>query len=605
MSDFNVIKKMIREANVPHFDLTKNRINSLSQIVETPVPLGPAEWDELLKLNDPTVNCAIVVDQRASGDVKIEAIQNMKASIDANKKYFIPMLFDEKDKPLNLLTRKASFEFAESVDWGLFNRRLDMYLAVNDNLKELPFAGTHVEEFLLTKLLDGGILSTREESDYSNYKFIEYYSDEEILEELIDDYGKRNECVMTAVMNNKSASTEIRNKACMIGADFRFVNTEQDINTTKEIYRSSVYGIEKTCDDTMAMSSGTMCIESMIHHNLLPESCELDLLRRFCYNEINIDIKLITEMIEKSKNLSVVTEAATLSKAKLVLAAIKNSIIPNETLKNLMEKELSSVEANRTKAITTAKKEKFVQLLRHGTYSEDTYQRLGKVFSDERFIFDKMVSTSIKTPKDVLDKITTHPKMNAWSQMFAIANSNMPNEFSLLEKRRCISTLEAVASDCLAGYGSIIVIPSAQFLPRYDTMQNEKLRNLLQTMIDSGQEASIKCAKRYLNTLDKKDVYEKARDSIGKRDISTMSEKEIIAEKEAIIDTIFEKEPAQVHLYRKDVENKDVTSYGNHYNMFRVLEGLIKHSERYEQLDTKLKEIGDKNFMHIFVAEER
>ena len=451
----------------------------------------------------------------------------------------------------------------------------------------------------------GSASSATEENDYMSYKFIEHYSDEETLEEIIDDYDSQNECIVTGIMNNKFVSMETKKKACLVGADFRFVNTEQDMDIAKEMYRSSVYGIDKTCDDTTAISAGTMCIESMIYHNLLPESCELDLLRKFCANEINIDIKLIEKMIENSKNLSVVTEAANETKAKLVIAAFKNPICPNNILENIMEKELKKAEANRAKAITTTKKEKFVQLLRYGTYSEDTYARLGNVFSDERFIFDKMVSTSVKTPKDVLNKIAVHPKMNSWHQMFAIANNNMPNEFSITEKRKCISTIEAVASDCLAGYGCLIVIPQGQFLPKYDTRQNEKLRELLKSMIDSGQEVAKKCAKQYLKTLDKKDMYEKAKDNIGKRNISELTIEELQAEKEAILDSIFEKKPALIHLYGKDIEYKDVSAYGNYYNKFRILEGLIKHSERYEQLDIKIKEIADRETMKLFTGEER
>jgi hypothetical protein len=53
------------------------------------------------------------------------------------------------------------------------------------------------------------------------------------------------------------------------------------------------------------------------------------------------------------------------------------------------------------------------------------------------------------------------------------------------------------------------------------------------------------------------------------------------------------------------VENKDVTSYGNHYNMFRILEGLLKHAERYEQLDIREKEIADRETMKMFLGEER
>jgi hypothetical protein len=469
----------------------------------------------------------------------------------------------------------------------------------------LPFAGSHVEEFLLTNVVDGAILSGREENDYESYRFIEHFSDEEILEEIIDDYSSRNECVITAVMNNKFASSDIKKKACLIGADVRFINTEQDQEMIKEIYRSSVYGIEKTCGDTYAISSGTMCIESMIHHNLLPESCELDLLRKFCSNEINIDIKLIEEMIEKSKNLSVVTEAANLSKAKLVTAAIKNPIIPNDMLNQLMEKELKKAEENRAKAITMSKKEKFVQLLRNGSYPENIYERLGKVFSDELFIFNKVTSTSIKTPVNILEKMSIHPKINSWDQMFAMINMKMPKEFSNEEKRRCISTLQAVASDCLAGYGSLIVIPTGQFLPKYDTIQNTKLRELLNDIISNGNEASKKCGNRYLKTLDEKDMYEKAKDNIGKTNINELNAKEVRAEMSAIIDSIFEKTPAIVHLYGKDVENKDVTSYGNHYNMFRILEGLLKHAERYEQLDIREKEIADRETMKMFLGEER
>ena len=66
------------------------------------------------------------------------------------------------------------------------------------------------------------------------------------------------------------------------------------------MYRSSVYGIDRNCDDTTAMSAGTMCIQSMIHYNLLPESCELDLLRKFCSNEIKIDIILGNNIISLS-----------------------------------------------------------------------------------------------------------------------------------------------------------------------------------------------------------------------------------------------------------------------------------------------------------------
>jgi hypothetical protein len=338
--DKNVIKKMIRNADVPHFEIPKHRLENLEKIVMSEIPLAPVEWDAYLKTGDPVIQCAILADQRASGEVKVEAVNNIKCMIDSNKKVLLPMLFDKKDNIFDLLTRNASYELANAIKWGAFNDKLRMFLAVNDNVKELPFAGSHVEEFLLTNLVDGAILSGREENDYESYRFIEHFSDEEILEEIIDDYSSRNECVITAVMNNKFASSDIKKKACLIGADVRFINTEQDQEMIKEIYRSSVYGIEKTCGDTYAISSGTMCIESMIHHNLLPESCELDLLRKFCSNEINIDIKLIEEMIEKSKNLSVVTEAANLSKAKLVTAAIKNPIIPNDMLNQLMEKEL-------------------------------------------------------------------------------------------------------------------------------------------------------------------------------------------------------------------------------------------------------------------------
>ena len=603
--DKNVIKKMIRNANVPHFEIPKHRLENLEKIVMSEIPLAPVEWDTYLKTGDPVIQCAILADQRASGEVKVEAVNNIKGMIDSNKKVLLPMLFDKKDNIFGLLTRNASYELANAIKWGAFNDKLRMFLAVNGDVKKLPFAGSHVEEFLLTNLVDGAILSGREENDYESYRFIEYFSDEEILDEIVDDYGSRNECVITGVMNNKFASPDIKKKACLIGADVRFLNTEQDMDITKEIYRSSVYGIEKTCEDTYAISSGTMCIESMIHHNLLPESCELDLLRKFCSNEINIDIKLIEEMIEKSKNLSVVTEAANLSKAKLVTAAIKNPIIPNDILNQLMEKELKKAEENRAKAITMSKKEKFVQLLRNGSYPESVYERLGKVFSDELFIFNKITSTSTKTPVDVLEKMSVHPKINSWDQMFAMANMKMPKEFSNEEKRKCISTLQAVASDCLAGYGSLIVIPAGQFLPKYDTIQNTKLRELLNDMVKNGNEASKKCGARYLKTLDEKDLYEKAKDNIGKTNIDELSAKEVRAEMSAIIDSIFEKAPAVVHLYGKDVENKDVTSYGNHYNMFRILEGLLKHAERYEQLDIREKEIADRETMKMFIGEDR
>ena len=605
MVDKNVVKKMIRNADVPHFEIPKNRLENLSKISLTEVPLGPSEWNELLKTGDPVIYCAILADERASGEIKVEAINNIKAMIDSNKKVLLPMLFDKKDNIFDILTRQASYEFVESIKFGAFNDKLRMYLAVNNDVKELPFAGSHVEEFILTKLVNGGILSGREENDYESYRFIEHYSDEETLEEIVDDYRSCNECVITGVMNNKFVSPDVRKKACLVGADFRLVNVEQDIEIIKDMYRSSVYGIDKTCDDTYAISSGTMCIESMIHHNLLPESCELDLLRKFCSNEINIDIKLIEEMIEKSKNLSVVTEAANLSKAKLVTAAIKNPIIPNDILNQLMEKALKKAEENRAKAITMSQKEKFVQLLRNGSYPESVYERLGKVFSDELFIFNKITSTSTKTPVDVLEKMSVHPKTNLWDKMFAMANIKMPKEFSNEEKRKCISTLQAVASDCLAGYGSLIVIPAGQFLPKYDTIQNTKLRELLNDMIKNGNEASKKCGARYLKTLDEKDLYEKAKDNIGKTNIDELSAKEVRAEMNAIIDSIFEKTSAVVHLYGKDVENKDVTSYGNHYNMFRILEGLLKHAERYEQLDIREKEIANRETMKAFVGEDR
>ena len=110
MSELNLLKKMAREANVPHFDITKGKIEGLSKIVETEVPLGPAEWDELVKRGDPLVYCAILADQRAPSDIKIAAIHGVRKLIDSNKKVFLPMLFDKDKNIFDLLTRKASFE---------------------------------------------------------------------------------------------------------------------------------------------------------------------------------------------------------------------------------------------------------------------------------------------------------------------------------------------------------------------------------------------------------------------------------------------------------------------------------------------------------------
>lgn len=591
---YKIGEKMLSDWGTVIFPMTEERYNVISKIMNAKTePLSDEDWDKILKKEDLYEYCALLT-YSAPETVKIQAINNAKIiALLPNEEFFLPLLFSSDTNIAYHMSMRASNEFAHAVNLGLFLDKVNDYLQKNPDAHELPFSGTYVEKYLLERILRSDELSNERYDDYKTYRMIETYKNEEELKAILGDLSTNNECVMTAIMNNPHISDEMKQEAFLYGADITKIKTPQKNEIIKNIYSAVAMDTNTKEMSVYMLAQVSQCIDNLVKHVGLPESCELDLYKKVGHSELPIDITTMETMIEKTPYISVLKEVVDNSRShRLLQAVLKNELSPDKMALDIINRCIDN-----TPLTPFYKKEIVLTAVRHRKISNELYNRIISTFKPQKDEIAKNLAINPLTPKSLLKIIIEDKENTDLSRAIAVFNLESIDSFSetsdcnsLECKRKFLNTVCAIAN--VWHYQETKMLPiKEQFFPDYTETENQTLRDILQKIINEKKAPAAQYAKKYLEIIEKKDMCKRMRDGCY-TSIDSLTNKELETIKEETLDKVFCSSPSQINVYGTKKQEKTVAFAGRHsdyYHPFLIYRDLILYADIYQDITDKIE----------------
>lgn len=591
---FSVMKRMKSEVCISDTTLTEDRLDTINKIMDS--AFGQAttsSWESFLDTNDPCVWCGILLSPSAPDRVKIQAIEKASLIKDPNSRFFLPILFAEKELGLVFMSESVSEKFVEKISYGNFLNKLRLYLKKTDSNK-LPFSNTHIEDMLIKKLLlnYNKKLSSAQRNSFFSYKILELYRNEDKLKKFLGDLSQHNEFVRTAIVNNPYLSTEIKREAFLIGCDISQITTPQEPDIVMDIYMSAMDSLEA---ESPSKSLAIGCICNLIKHNLLPESCELDFIKKYINGEIDYFATTVRLMLRNTKYDSVLKEVI----EKKPIPELMAEVVLNKNTPNGVA--ITAVKNINTKFYNTEQYKKLEPLLLNiaqtAELPEDLCEKIVKCSRDKKELVIGTLCTNSRTPVSFLEKVIDDEAQPIITRTIALFNLKSKDAFTRHDAQIFLNTVCAIAEiHSLEPSKHLELSPiKEQFLPNYLEESNNKLRTILQDVINDTS-LHTPCgmyANFYLQVLNKKDLYQKVKENPF-TEIDKMSNEELVVTKKQILNAIFYTRPQDIDIYDREIpvrctSGTNLDNTQNFYDIYTVLEQIDSYAPLYEDIINEIE----------------
>lgn len=590
---YTIAHQILKDAGCTH-PLVFERFRVIYNIINNGDDFSIEDWNNLLKkgaYKDPYTFCAIISHPAAPSSVKSNAITELailKRS-PISQKFIIPLMFSSDNQMLKLLSPATCKILVDEMDWKKFSYALNCFIEDSPENVELPFAGTHIEEALLEKLLYGGVLSPTEADDYKSYKLVEYYSNETSLKNKLEPLSFCNEPIITAVMNNKHISSEFRKEAFIAGPDISLVHYIPDTEQAKIIYESAIL----SSTPSGMMFESWRCLTNLIKDHQLPVSCELDLVKRFQDGELQFSTHIMKELISSTKNPCVIHEMFKAKRnSEYIIYAAGN---PNASLviDDIIDLYIKSIKAPHNPDIQSEMANIFITACMKHPLNENHYQQILDLTSNspyKRIVAESMAlspHTPVKTLKEISDLYPSSPV-----SALAYFNEKSKEKFDLSGRYHFMETMHS-----LFGTDNEEIkknkIFSDDFFPSIDSPFNHQLRELLNTAAIEQNRDIKKTVMRYQTALQKSNDTTIADEIINNTATRKISDFPItllqIAERR-IQDNILLMKDRKIGIKDDEIQYKILGINHNYYDVYTVYAGLIKYAPLYKEIEETLKE---------------
>jgi hypothetical protein len=599
------------------YELAKNMmdeygcfINSIGEqqfnIIETVIGMEsflwtPEKWERILVPKDLYVYSAILESASAPHSIKMKVMDNASLMHNANEYFFLPILFDNEKTIVEYLSDKAAKHFVDKIDIGKFIDETDKYFNRYPDKTEYPFCRTAVEDLLLEKILDNKNIPHDKINYYNTYKIIESYSNTTELMKKIGNLQDQSEAMLTALLNNPYLSDEIKDEIFMNGFNMFKLNGNQKPELLKDVYRSAVNSVEGKKFGERIYQLGIKCLNNMIEKNIMPESCQLDLLKKIKSQDLVMDTALVAKMVQQSVYETVVDKAILIftENNDIIKAGLKNVNVDSKFVKNNIQDLIKDAKHSFGKE-QQAEKDIILTALRYQNLSEIHFKESFSLFNDKKEIAKSIVLNPV-APINILNQILTDKQIDKIDKLIALCNIKSQETLkidsqkkwynidlekeetmSLKERRHFLNTINLIINidniDVVNGevYNLMSVDKQMQFLPEEYSNASKRLKQLLKNIIQKDEYQSAFYATKYLELLGKRDLVYMDRWSFDVRKIP--SEDKLKHMKATMLGMIFDTEPHEIDAL-EPIRPKNIGQ--STYDVYKTYRKMINYADDY------------------------
>ena len=581
--EITVAKKILSDAGSPHI------ISELQWMIISDIVNNPTQFDIREISTDLIVLSTLIDTPFVPMEIKKEALDTM-TSVDSSisKNFAAPILFYGNPENFKQLSPHMAFRLISQIDWQDFNSELYTYSVQYPNATQLPFSNTNLERILVQRLLNDTSKGYKIPSNV--YHFVEYVSNTDSIDCLLKQKLEPSSPLILALLNNPHISLEKKEALFSLNtdiSDIKFCPSDK----AKELYDSAIYPISHPDDfvydnkeDFLKFSSD--CILNLINNNLLPETCEIDLIKRFVNGELHKSQNFIATLLNTTRNIDVLKEVFNLKNSSLVANVLKNPNTPVVMQKMIVEKYLS----------------------------DTTNKNLGGTWSDWDYFDDYFLLECCKTPlpeMTYLSLISSMPSSIGMSALHTIAlnpnttenvlnyiskkyihsfpmqtycyfNKTIKDKFSLADAQKFLNTIDVIYNrtqrntDVSYRYNEL-------FFPVSNDLLLQKTIEVLDNAMAENRLTPIEnCAKFYKNKIIEKQVEFKAEEIIKTFNVEDANISVLNEAKLKIHDKIFS--PYYDAFTQSEMQNTTIDSYLFYKN-------LMKYVDLYNKINNKIQEL--------------
>ena len=601
MDKYKIGEDMVSHYGALFFPMRKTLFNKIDSILNAhPQDIPMWKWEEYLHSRDSCVYCAILATDASPETIKMNAIDKAAKRLSHNKTFFLPILFSPDKEISGYLSEDVSKHFVSFINLRDFIETSNTYFQNHPEKTEFPFAGTYLENALLEEILyrdESHPFSTVLTEDYNSYRIIEYYFDTTELMDIIGDLENHNENVLTALVNNPRVPDDIKEQAFMLGIDISKINGNQSPEIIKQVYSSAISSCEKSEVNSYVRKEGTKCLCQLAYKGILPESCQLDLLNKINAGEVILPAMLPSVMLSKTPYETVINKAIDISKKNnnknhtIRESCFSNTKVSSDYVITTINEIVDNILTSNCK-MTQMQENMLLAAIKHQNLPSSLFEKIISVFEDKSLIFQNF-GLNPNATDEILNKIIADDSMDDRIKASALFNIKSKTGFNTDNRRQMLTTLKGIVDICSAGdsYVPKTIRSELQFLPKYNDPQNKFLKQMLQNIKEENKMPFVQYATRYIKTLDKKDLLESTQDLFLYPSISQMTNKQLFANKEYILEQIFCQCPSKIDIYGKTKMDRtwDMKKT-NFYDIYAAYESMVLFAEPYNDIVNELKD---------------
>lgn len=575
-SNYEIAKQIISESQKSVF-IFKSQFEKLNSIFSLSSVPDSDFWENIFKKNNSIICCAVLESPFATPFYKKKALFDIKKSlIDSSKSFFVPFVFHSDNKILSGLNRSLSKEIVEGISWNDLTCQMKDYIIDHPDITTLPFSQTTIEELLIYKLLfDKKALSTQEIEDYNSYKILEYCNGK-ILNNMIGDISLFHENVATAVFNNKNTPTKLKKETFMCGINLSEMKNSLDSSVMKEIYESVICTTTASEKDDEIAELGRSSINKLIEYNLLPESCEIDLIDRITSNDVFLSLNTIDSFVKNTNSNIVIEKSINCNDINIIISALQNPLSTYSQVISAFQKYIDE-EFPFTAICSSESKLIFFKSCLKFSLPLQFYDKMLEAFShpSQHALKNTLMSEMAKshaTPISVLDKLIEKRTPHSITVLSPLVYFNKNTKHLCSDiANKFLDTINAILY-------KVVTIDNSEtfYFPNLYSPIGEELEELLHETIKTNSSSFIKeCSQKCLNIL-----YEQNR----------------ICEAKKYLDTFeFENAPIDVlRTIKKVIQNEIINSYPHNsnadiYSKYLLYKKFFQYTDIYRTVDEILQ----------------
>jgi hypothetical protein len=573
LSNCEIAKKIVfhSNGNTSCFEKRFNTIETILNLKNTP---DIEFWQNLLKTKDPVVACAILNSEFSPEEIKETSVSIISTTVsNPSKNCFVPFIFSCDAKTLSELPFSVCDFIVDNIDWFDFSEQVNDFIKKYPETNTLPFSNTEIEILLLSKLVNGK--AEIYPPAYSYYQFVEYCS-EQSFEKVKPNINNLHDNIITAIINNNNLSKELREDALLFGMDISQIKSLPNTSDLTDIYKSAIYGA--------SISNGNLkvgiakkcrqCIDNLVKFNLLPESCELDLIDRLITNDVLIFPTTTIKFIENTKNPIVIDKVLKSDNVNLYSYAINNPITTHSQVVDTFNKFL-----NTAFFCSEIQKVIFFSSCSKFTLPINLYDKMLNTFKGAKYRtaiasnnqLKKAIATSPNTPNSVLDKLIDDTDDFTTNSIIPLVHFNKSSKkFDVEIAKKFLKTLSTILTEPQ----EFKVNNPNFYLPSLDSDNGKELEKILKEATENSYNTSITaCANNYLQVLYEQNIIYKAKKCLETLNFDTENIDVLTTIKQILKHNILdfhntEKEVCLEYLFYKNLLN--------HIDVYKTVDELLE-----------------------------